>query len=473
MRITEIEIKNFKAFYGTYRINLHSAGKNLLVYGENGSGKSSLYLALKLFLESSGDPPPRFENNQNIFIENPGHIKLCLQTSKRSKKKIYEWPERVRETDNELIIEASKAKGFLDYKSLLETHFLHHESNTVNVFNLLVETLLANTVSTLTNRTISDDWANIQPPFPRRNATNQIAILENRIADFNTELTNRLAELQTKSSEILGKFGHNVTLNVDFQGLKYDREKRTLQNQEILLTVEFFDKDIPKHHRFLNEARLSAIAMAIYLSSILIQPQSRLKILALDDVLIGLDMSNRLPVLDILNEYFPDYQVFLTTYDKAWYEIAKQRTPDSKWKYAEFYTSKTDEYEIPIHVQDKPYLEKAKAYFDANDYKASVIYLRTAFEAAIKKFCETKNLRVKYRENPKELTSEDFWTPIKTETLKNGTPLLEKKLIGDIELYRANILNPLSHFHIVPEIKGEISDAIKTVDALEAKLTAN
>ena len=55
MRITEIEIKNFKAFYGTYRIDLRKSGKNLLVYGENGSGKSSLYFALKLFLESGDD----------------------------------------------------------------------------------------------------------------------------------------------------------------------------------------------------------------------------------------------------------------------------------------------------------------------------------------------------------------------------------------------------------------------------------
>ena len=53
MRITGIELKNFRAFYGTYQINLHKAGKNLLVYGGNGSGKSSLYLALKMFLESS------------------------------------------------------------------------------------------------------------------------------------------------------------------------------------------------------------------------------------------------------------------------------------------------------------------------------------------------------------------------------------------------------------------------------------
>ena len=290
-----------------------------------------------------------------------------------------------------------------------------------------LKTLLANTVNTLTNRTLADDWADIQPPFPRRNAKSQIATLESLIEDFNYELTNRLAKLQPKASEILGKFAHNLALNFDFPGVKYNRENRTLDNQEILLTVAFFNKDIPEHHRFLNEARLSAIAIAIYFSSILIQPASRLKILALDDVLIGLDMSNRLPVLDILNEYFPDCQIFLTTYDKAWYEIAKQRTSNGQWEYAEFYSEKTDEYEIPIHVQDKPYLEKAKAYFDANDYKASAIYLRTAFEVAIKKFCEKKNLQVRYCENPKDLTSEDFWTPIKTGTLSDGTPFLEQK----------------------------------------------
>ena len=248
MRITEIEIKNFKAFYRTYRINLRKTGKNLLIYGENGSGKSSLYFALKLFLESGEDLSHRFENNQNIFITDAGYIKLCLRASQRSKQDTYEWSETVRETDDELIIEASRAKGFLDYKDLLNTHYVHRESNTVNVFDLLVKTLLANTVNPLTNRTLEEDWADIQPPFPRRNATNQIATLERQIANFNDELTNRLARLQPRASEILGKFGHNVALNFDFPGVKYNRDNRTLDNQEILLRVDLFDRDIPEHH---------------------------------------------------------------------------------------------------------------------------------------------------------------------------------------------------------------------------------
>ena len=350
MRITKIEIKNFRAFYGPYQIELHKAGKNLLVYGENGSGKTSLYQALKLFLES-GEGIHQFENHQNIFIANvDGHIKLHLRANSGSNEHVYEWSQNVRETNDPLIIEASRAKGFLDYKNLLETHYVHREEENVNVFKLLVDNLLVNTINPVTNRTLGEEWESVQQePRPRRNAKTKITELETEIETFNSELKRRLGILQTKASEILRKFGYNVTLDLDFQGITYNRDKKILNNQEILLNVTFFDKDIPTHHLFLNEAKLSAIAIAIYFSSILLQPESDLKIIALDDVLIGLDMSNRLPVLDILEEYFADYQVFLTTYDKAWYEIVKQRTSHGgKWKAVEFYFRQTDEYEIPV-----------------------------------------------------------------------------------------------------------------------------
>ena len=51
MRIQTIEITNYKAFLGTYKIRV--GGKNLFIYGENGSVKSSLYYALKDFFQSS------------------------------------------------------------------------------------------------------------------------------------------------------------------------------------------------------------------------------------------------------------------------------------------------------------------------------------------------------------------------------------------------------------------------------------
>ena len=123
-------------------------------------------------------------------------------------------------------------------------------------------------------------------------------------------------------------------------------------------------------------------------------------------------------------------------------------------------------------MENKAYLEKAKEYLNVNDYKACAIYTRTAFEAMVKKFCEKKNIRVKYRENPKSLTSEDFWRQIKTRRNKDNTLFLTKALIGDIELYRSIILNPLSHATIVNIPRQELEDAMKAVEELQNKLDA-
>jgi AAA15 family ATPase/GTPase len=51
VRIQTIEITNYKAFLGRHKLSV--GGKNLFIYGENGSGKSSLYYALKDFFQSS------------------------------------------------------------------------------------------------------------------------------------------------------------------------------------------------------------------------------------------------------------------------------------------------------------------------------------------------------------------------------------------------------------------------------------
>ena len=96
----------------------------------------------------------------------------------------------------------------------------------MNVFNLLVETLLADTVNPLTDRTLAESWDDIQEPYPRRNAKHQIADLEQRIEVFNDELVNRLVELRPKVREILGKFGYKVDLNLDSKGVTYNQKEQ-------------------------------------------------------------------------------------------------------------------------------------------------------------------------------------------------------------------------------------------------------
>ena len=49
-RIKRILLNNFKFFSGESVIDFD--GKNMLLYGDNGSGKSSIYWALYTFLQS-------------------------------------------------------------------------------------------------------------------------------------------------------------------------------------------------------------------------------------------------------------------------------------------------------------------------------------------------------------------------------------------------------------------------------------
>ena len=168
VKITNIEIKNFRAFRGVYQVNLAKAGKNLLIYGENGSGKTSLYKALELFLDSSETDSIEFIDYKNIFATDAGYVRLHFTPHSDLQKETYEWSEMEdapNDTKVQPIIEASKAKGFLDYKALLHTHYLHYASNTVNVFDLLIENLLANVINDVMQPLRTSTEKNLRRPL--------------------------------------------------------------------------------------------------------------------------------------------------------------------------------------------------------------------------------------------------------------------------------------------------------------------
>ena len=77
--ITKIEIEGFKAFPKNFKLDL-GIGKNLLIYGENGSGKSSLYYALHVLLQSvfKDDKGAKYfkpgDTNGEEFIINNEHL---------------------------------------------------------------------------------------------------------------------------------------------------------------------------------------------------------------------------------------------------------------------------------------------------------------------------------------------------------------------------------------------------------------
>lgn len=484
VKITKIEVKNFKAFRGPDVIDLGEKGQNLLLYGENGSGKTSLYEALKFFLESSEneneDDSIKFIDYKNFSAIDDGYVRLHFTPDPNLQKTTYEWSDSevaLNDTKVQPIIDASKAKGFLDYKTLLHTHYLHYEKDVVDVFDLLIKTLLKNVINDISvpSRSFAEEWQDLSELlFPEQGTVQEIEILQEQLVDFNTGIENILIRLEADANKMLRKFRYEntvVELGLKYQEPKFNSDIDKYEPPQILLRVDFCSSARPKHHQFLNEAKLSAIALSIFFAGFQLQPPSDLKVLALDDALIGLDMSNRLPVLNILDDkIFKDYQIFLMTYDRAFYEMVKQRKfGDIRWKTAELYYEKINGYEIPVYVEEEKYIDKAKEYLKANDYKACAIYVRTAFEATIKRFCDKEGIWVKYCENPKELTSNDFWIQI-VRMVNNGRYNLPQTLINKIGSAQKFTLNELSHASVANIYRKELEDAIDAVEQLEAAL---
>jgi recombinational DNA repair ATPase RecF len=368
MKIKKIEIHNYKAFYGEKNV-IDVDGKNLFIYGENGSGKSSLYYALKDFLQSSMETIDLGEV-ENIFIDpaDRGKVKVKLTFSSDEK-----------DNDNDQILElasnnpttfgnihlrdANQLRSFLNYKHLLEVHHIKKDLD-INLFDLLVKGVLLHFKITGLDKSLGEAWQDIEKLLAKETDVNyniktKRNDLNNLIKQFNgafktlfsppTSESPNLDYILDNTNNILKDFDENIQITLNFNSLALDsndKKSKTLIGNKVTMNIEYGGKSIPKPHLFLNEARLSAIAISIYLGMIRRLPQSKkLKILFLDDLFIGLDLSNRMPLMQILEREFADYQIILSTYDKPWYEMAKfYLHDDTAWKCVEFLARKNQEF---------------------------------------------------------------------------------------------------------------------------------
>jgi energy-coupling factor transporter ATP-binding protein EcfA2 len=463
MKIRRINLKHFRGFRGEYLIDLGD-GKNLLVYGENGSGKSSLFHALDLFFA----PPSSFAEQQNIFeTTDEGFVKLDIGEG-REASKTYEWEPTSHPYSEGLIAEASKTKGFLDYRALLETHFVHRQELSIDIFELLVRSLITNIRNPITNTPVGEEWNNIQQAATQRAGRQSKERLQQLRKDFSLGFANLLMDLAGNANEILRHFDQDIQIYLSLPSsvTAVNNSGNSVGGYQTALSVEYHGSLIPRHHHFLNEARLTAIAISIYLGALRLNPTSSLQVLFLDDVLIGLDMSNRLPLLDVLSQYFHAWQIILTTFDQVWFEMVRERVKAERaswlWEYAKFYCVRSDECDYPVYAPQNDYLEQADQYIANNDYKAAAIYIRSAYELAIKHYCSQARCLVQYCENPKDQKSEHFWV-----VTRNG---LDSTIVRDIELYRSTVLNRLSHTEPVTLVRGEIIRSRDAVSALKQEL---
>lgn len=513
MRIKRIHISNYRAFLvnedqelSRYTIDLPN-GENLLIYGENGSGKSSLFRALKDFFNAASNTRKPFQ--KNLFYEAGNtsdepfiDIEIDDNTHHRfsSDGNQYLLVNNESGGNTNYIAYTTITNGFISYRDLLKLHFRqdNQEPDLVSLF--------------LGQAGLFSDMVVPAPAQPEnkvayKNLWIKCGGLDHEaLTDYNTNVAALFDELETKANMLLTFFHKECSLKIEYTDGVINGN--ALNNPIISFKVKLFGKDLPEHDDMLNEARLTAIAISVFLAHQLCIPPAELKILFLDDIFIGLDMTNRIPLLKILTSNdlgdgssFKDSQIFLTTYDREWFNVAKSYLGD--WQKTEFYVDNhSHNIERPFIRKSDTYRDRAEYHLTKGDYPACANYLRKAFEKELKRILpenvlypgfngtsgdnsvialSKRNLSISendiawfYKLKEEEDTDVETFRFISLQQMIDQFKKLVNQyeipflLIDELTGIKNRLLNPLSHDDLKSSIfKAELITGFKILDELQ------
>lgn len=500
--ITKIEIEGFKAFPNYFPLDLPE-GKNLLMYGENGSGKSSIYYALHVLLQS-------------VFKSDNG-TKYFTPTDEENLINIFRIGEVITNTfapsikltfDNgdiwNLNINGVSAATNVDNIKLLNRHaiFINHSyvsrfhaarnSEEIDLWHVFYKDILPFYLPPNKSQFLADTYEDIL-----RQSQNKPRLVPNgryqgKIRGFNADLEGLINRINGKVSNIYNTHFKNADENdLDIKLLyladndpnntnhgeyylfygnnRFGRQiSKQLLNPNIGISIKENNKEIYKPQTYFNEAKLTAIALSVRFACLSQHPIDG-AFLALDDMLISLDMSNRMKVIDyLLKEVMGKYKIYLFTHDRLFYHTFKriiERNYDkSKWLFGGLYVNDLVSPSMPdFKPDDSSKIEDAHEAYAKHDYFRCGVLLRQMCEQKLKELLP-ESYRVKSDSQTVEknldeqiLSLEDFCKHEKIDF----TPFVKLKSYKDL------FLNATAHNDITsPFYRNEIKACLKAIDEL-------
>jgi len=403
MKIKNIEIQNYKAFREVERFEID--GKNVLIYGNNGSGKTSLASALQALIQSSSKTPDQLravfdrmneENVVNLFAP-AGESSFVKITT--SDKTCFEYSIAGSTSGNVALRGANQACDFINYR-LLFRFFNFHANQEADVYPIFRDEFFPYWTDAARNQSYSDWYQNLcdelkrlEGKKTRRNA-NEFKTLEEHILEFNDAVQRQIINLTGRSNEFLRVYLTPLEpIQISFRFPRVMRinpdQKWIIEEPIVRLAISCDGIPVNRPHVFLNEARLTALALALRFAAFEERPQrvSDFKILVLDDLLISLDMSLRMKVFNAILDSYQQYQLFILTHDKGFYNYLRQalELDDMDWMCYEFYENfQGGHYLSPTILGGKDCLERAEAYLTSKEYEICAIFLRKKAEELIR-----------------------------------------------------------------------------------------
>jgi ABC-type lipoprotein export system ATPase subunit len=434
VKISKIKLSNYNFFYGNFELPVN--GKNLLVYGENGSGKSTIYKALELLTK---DNFTDLDKSLNVFTDNE-NVEIEFEFTNNKPSLLITSDVEQKPEGYEFLNGLSVFSPLLDYKKLLKVHYSPDiNGNKLNLYSMFRQLLKDYPIAE--NRKLGDISKNIMHYLD----TLERILEEDLMTDVNSFLKKYF-----KSDLEITSFETKLELDEESQkGIPY-----------VLMNVDYKQNKIEKYHTFLNEARLSALAISIYFVAIkkleTLQEES-LKILVLDDLLISLDMNNRIKLFEMLKNEFNDFQILFFTHEKELFEFYKNKMD---WQKYELYLDDNEEC-IPnvILKKGKSEIERAKEYYAKKEYEPCALLLRKAFEKLIKEYLTKEEQR---DSNCNELNM----SGLIGKSISKSTDDL-KDILKKLDFDRTHILNPLSHNDERAIYSEELKSALLDLEKLK------
>jgi len=466
--IKSLTVKGFKGFGNEITIDFTNNGKNLVIYGENGSGKTSIMEALKVLLDSSVNKI-ELKKYKNIF--STGGIEIRIKTTDRKNitlKTRIEKRKDERGKDVNILVTSpedydsdvrmylgaiSRFTTILSYRKLMKIYDIKTDED---FYDLFVKNIMAYyLIPPRKEKTLIqelEELEELKKESPR--AKKRIEEKENAIK----------AEINKIFSEIKDKWNEYIkTLTGDDIEVECSVEKLG----SLKFKIKWNGKDVRNIMNYLNEGRLNAVALGLFLAYYKKFNASPYKLLLLDDVVIGLDMSLRLPLLEILQKDFEDeYQIIMTTFDENWFNLMKNYLDGSKWEFKRLIIKFTDNNGFPfiIAIESSDYVEKAREYYEKGDIPAAALYARLEFERLVTNYAEKKNLEIRFRKKVSEIPINEIWTKVKQNLPR------AKTLCKRVDTYKSILLNPSVHYDQRPKYRNEIKYAIDIVSKLKEKI---
>ncbi len=363
MKITKIKLDNFK-FHTSLPIDIKG---NMLLYGENGTGKSSIYWAMYSKLQDKNSNIQIYKklkssDSANVTITLDDSIPISDDIIHANSKTIYfanqDLLESMIDFDTNFFLVISNK--FQKYFPMLEEYYINYERMNLNLNN-----------DELEQSDIVNERKKISENF--KNQLEKISTIANGILESHFHIK------KTK-----------VTFAFDGGMLNDDGTNFNTPNISLLIN----DINTLKSH--FNEAVLKLSSLAIFLAFIKIQSKesinNELKILVLDDFLTSLDMANRKFIIEYILKNFQDYQKIILTHNLQFFNLIKKLTEDWDIKQM-FILEETDGYVSHIK-NDTNYLQEAEKFLKTTDYNLETAghKLRKAYESIMQDFSQLLEL---------------------------------------------------------------------------------